>query len=332
MLPAIVRLLTGADDIDTGEDDPYILSAMKTRETIRGFEVISRSDLTEYRARGTHLRHPGTGCEIVHLASADTENLFAFCFATPPRDDTGVSHIIEHSVLSGSRRYPLKEPFSVLMKGSMHTFLNALTYPDRTVYPAASCNHADFYNLLSVYGDAVFHPLLRKETFMQEAWRLEEAAEGGGIDAVRYAGHRVQRDEGRLFEPGFHRLRMDHPARSSPTPRTASIRGATRASFPVFSLASAREFHERYYHPSNCRIFLYGDIPLEEILAYIDGKFPLRLHRAAHRRGDTPAAALDGAPKNGENISRQGRHAPGREIERDHELAPAAGRPTRLPW
>ena len=234
MLPAIVRLLTGADDIDTGEDDPYILSAMKTRETIRGFEVISRSDLTEYRARGTHLRHPGTGCEIVHLASADTENLFAFCFATPPRDDTGVSHIIEHSVLSGSRRYPLKEPFSVLMKGSMHTFLNALTYPDRTVYPAASCNHADFYNLLSVYGDAVFHPLLRKETFMQEAWRLEEAAEGGGIDAVRYAGHRVQRDEGRLFEPGFHRLRMDHPVCSSPTPRTASIRGATRASFPVF--------------------------------------------------------------------------------------------------
>ena len=140
--------------------------------------MLSRHDLPEFRVDATHLRHPGTGCEVLHLAADDTENLFAFCFVTPPYNDTGVSHIIEHSVLSGSRRFPLKEPFAVLMKGSMHTFLNALTYPDRTVYPASSCNKADFFNLLTVYGDAVFHPLLRSQTFMQEAWRLEEEKEG----------------------------------------------------------------------------------------------------------------------------------------------------------
>ncbi|HTZ50442.1 MAG TPA: insulinase family protein, partial [Spirochaetia bacterium] len=150
-----------------------------------GYEVVSRRSLPEYRAEGTLLRHVKTGCEVLHLAAADTENLFAFCFTTPPADDTGISHIIEHSVLSGSRRFRVKEPFSVLMKGSMHTFLNALTYPDRTVYPAASCNRADFFNLMTVYADAVFHPLLRPETFMQEAWRLEETGADGSL---RFAG------------------------------------------------------------------------------------------------------------------------------------------------
>ncbi len=146
---------------------------MTTPASIGAFQVLARRDLPEYRSSALHVRHAATGCEVLHITAADNENLFAFCFATPPQDDTGVSHITEHSVLSGSRRFPLKEPFSALMKGSMHTFLNALTYPDRTVYPAASCNRTDFFNLLEVYGDAVFHPLLRKETFMQEGWRLE---------------------------------------------------------------------------------------------------------------------------------------------------------------
>lgn len=103
---------------------------MPRNESPRGFDVISRRSLPEYRAEGLLLRHAGTGCEILHLAASDPENLFAFCFTTPPRDDTGVSHIIEHSVLSGSERFHVKEPFSALMKGSMHTFLNALTYPN----------------------------------------------------------------------------------------------------------------------------------------------------------------------------------------------------------
>ena len=206
----------------------------------------------------------------MHLETADTENLFAFCFATPPRDDTGVSHIIEHSVLSGSRLYPLKEPFSALMKGSMHTFLNALTYPDRTVYPAASCNRADFFNVLSVYGDAVFHPLLRKETFMQEAWRLEEDAERKQRAAV--CRDRLQRNEGGLLQPDSIVAELTTRSLFPDTPYRFDSGGDPR-SIPSLTLDSAREFHARYYHPSNCRIFLYGDIPLADILAFLEDKF-----------------------------------------------------------
>ena len=125
--------------IDTALAGSYIGTTMTTPASIGAFQVLARRDLPEYRSSALHVRHAATGCEVLHITAADNENLFAFCFATPPQDDTGVSHITEHSVLSGSRRFPLKEPFSALMKGSMHTFLNALTYPDRTVYPAASC-------------------------------------------------------------------------------------------------------------------------------------------------------------------------------------------------
>jgi hypothetical protein len=243
---------------------------METRDRIGAFDVLSRRDLPEYRARGVHLRHARTGCEVMHLETADTENLFAFCFATPPRDDTGVSHIIEHSVLSGSRLYPLKEPFSALMKGSMHTFLNALTYPDRTVYPAASCNRADFFNVLSVYGDAVFHPLLRKETFMQEAWRLEE--EGNGSNGLRYAGIVYNEMKGVYSSPDSIVGELTTRTLFPDTPYRFDSGGDPR-SIPFLTLESAREFHARYYHPSNCRIFLYGDIPLADILAFLEGKF-----------------------------------------------------------
>jgi presequence protease len=239
---------------------------MKTRENIHGFEVLSRRALPEYRADGLHLRHAATGCEVVHLATADTENLFAFCFTTPPHDDTGVSHIVEHSVLSGSRKYPVKEPFSVLMKGSMHTFLNALTYPDRTVYPAASCNHADFYNLLSVYGDAIFHPLLRRETFMQEAWRFEEG-EAGGIP--RFAGVVYNEMKGARASPDSVAAEWTARALMPDTPYRHDS-GGDPASIPELSLGALRAFQSRFYHPSNCRIFLYGDIPAEELLSFID--------------------------------------------------------------
>jgi Zn-dependent M16 (insulinase) family peptidase len=241
---------------------------MKTRESLHGFEVVSRRALPEYRADGTHLIHSTTGCEVFHLATTDTENLFAFCFATPPRDDTGVSHIIEHSVLSGSRSFPVKEPFSVLMKGSMHTFLNALTYPDRTVYPAASCNHADFFNLLTVYADAVFHPLLRKETFMQEAWRLEP----GDAGSLHYAGVVYNEMKGAYSSPDSIVGEWTTRSLFPDTPYRFDS-GGDPASIPGLTLQMARDFHALYYHPSNCRIFLYGDLPMEEVLGFIQDRF-----------------------------------------------------------
>jgi presequence protease len=243
---------------------------MTTRHSIGAFRVLARRELPEYRSSALHVRHETTGCEVLHVGTADTENLFAFCFATPPQDDTGVSHITEHSVLSGSRRFPLKEPFSALMKGSMHTFLNALTYPDRTVYPAASCNRADFFNLLDVYGDAVFHPLLRKETFMQEGWRLEPV--NGREDELQYAGVVYNEMKGAYSSPesivgewAFRSLFPDTPYRFDS--------GGDPRSLPSLTLLQAREFHQRYYHPSNCRIFLYGNIPAEETLAVLHERF-----------------------------------------------------------
>ncbi len=253
---------------------------MPSAAAYRGFEIVSRRALPEYRAQGLLLRHAATGCEVLHLGSADTENLFAFCFTTPPSDDTGVSHIIEHSVLSGSRKFRVKEPFSVLMKGSMHTFLNALTYPDRTVYPAASCNRTDFFNLMAVYADAVFHPLLRKETFMQEAWRVEEVEEKGGL---RFAGIVYNEMKGSYSSPDS--VVSEWISRSLfPDTPYACDSGGDPAAIPGLSLEAAREFHAHHYHPSNCRIFLYGDIPLADILSFLEDNY-----LSSFSRGDTVA-------------------------------------------
>ncbi|KKK57757.1 hypothetical protein LCGC14_3051280, partial [marine sediment metagenome] len=138
-----------------------------------GFEALSVQELSEYESTAFHFTHISTGLELFHLHNNDRENLFAFVFRTPPDDDTGVAHILEHSVLCGSERFPVKDPFVLLLKGSLHTFLNAFTFPDKTVYPASSMVEKDFYNLMVVYGDAVFSPLLKREVLMQEGQHLE---------------------------------------------------------------------------------------------------------------------------------------------------------------
>jgi len=151
----------------------------------------------------------------------------------------------------------------------MHTFLNALTYPDRTVYPASSCNRADFFNLMTVYADAVFHPLLRPETFMQEAWRLEESGSGG---ALRFAGVVYNEMKGAYSSPDA--VVSEWISRSLfPDTPYAHDSGGDPAHIPSLTLEAARAFHARYYHPSNCRIFLYGDIPLGEILSFLEGSY-----------------------------------------------------------
>ena len=258
--------------------------------TISGFQQLAERAVDEYRCRARVFRHTATGCEVLHLAAADTENLFAFSFATPAGDDTGAAHILEHSVLAGSARFPLREPFTVLMRGSVSTFLNAFTWPDRTVYPAASCTPRDFFNLLDVYGDAVFFPLLRDETFRQEGWRLERPP------ADRFAGVVLNEMKGAYASPealaGEWALRGLFPD----TPLGRDNGGDPRA-IPTLTPEGLRAYHRRWYHPSNCRIILYGDVPVEEELAFLQDRFLCSF--SAERIDARPAEPCPGRPPRG---------------------------------
>jgi Zn-dependent M16 (insulinase) family peptidase len=144
---------------------------VKKGEHTSNFEILDVVDMSELEAEGIWARH-ASGAELFHIKNNDSENLFAFAFATVPDDSSGAAHILEHSALCGSEHYPLKDAFLVLAQGSLQTFLNAWTFPDKTVYPASSVNEQDYFNLMSEYGDAVFRPLLSEWTFMQEGWRI----------------------------------------------------------------------------------------------------------------------------------------------------------------
>ena len=138
-----------------------------------GFDLIAERDIPEINARVTRFRHAKSGAELLSVQSNDENKAFGISFRTPPTDSTGVPHILEHSVLCGSCKYPLKDPFVELVKGSLNTFLNAMTYPDKTSYPVASQNVKDLYNLIDVYLDAVFYPRITPEIFAQEGWHYE---------------------------------------------------------------------------------------------------------------------------------------------------------------
>lgn len=240
----------------------------KTGETMHGFELVTVSELPEFRCRGLLFRHIETGCEVYHNSCDDRENLFAFAFKTLPSDSTGVSHILEHTVLCGSRRFPLKDPFLLLMKGSMNTFLNAFTFPDKTVYPASSTVPKDLFNIMKVYGDAVFFPLLRKEMFQQEGHRLQFNADGEleltGVVYNEMKGNYSTHDS-IAGEWAYRGLLPDTPYWHDS--------GGDPAEIPELSFESFLAFHKTYYHPSNTRIYLYGNIPTEDYLEFLQEEF-----------------------------------------------------------
>ena len=142
--------------------------SFETQQTYHGFKCVHREKIKEINSLALLFEHEKTGAELLVMENDDDNKVFSVTFRTPPANDRGVAHILEHSVLCGSRKYPVKEPFVELMKGSLQTFLNAMTFPDKTMYPVASRNQKDFYNLMNVYLDAVFHPRITEETFMQE--------------------------------------------------------------------------------------------------------------------------------------------------------------------
>ncbi len=268
------------------------------------YEVVSERELPEYRCRSVLLRHKRTGCELYRLESEDEENVFAFAFRTRPRDGTGVAHIVEHSVLCGSERFPVKDSFVVMARRSLATFMNAFTYPDKTVYPAASAVEADYFNLMDVYGDAVFFPRLTEDTFLQEAHRLEL----GEDDALDIKGVVYNEMRGDYSSSESLAATAAYTSLFSPGHPYSFDSGGDPEEIPNLDYAGFKAFWARHYHPSNCRIFLYGSIDTERQLDFLDRRFlsrfeaqgvdseiPLQGRILSPRRIDVPYPLAEGS-------------------------------------
>ncbi len=241
---------------------------LREGDTAAGFVVKSVEEIPEYHAMGVYCIHKATGLEVFHVHNDDEENFFSFNFKTVPKNAKGTAHIVEHAVLAGSQRYPVKDPFVEILKGSAQTFLNAMTYPDRTLYPGASPIKKDYYNLLHLYADAVFFPLLRKETFHQEGIRLvldhDRSLQYQGIVFNEMRGAYSTHDS-IVAEESIRQLFPDTPMQYDSGGDPRSIAELTYEEF--------KGFHAENYHPSNCRIFLYGSIPTEEQLEFLQNQF-----------------------------------------------------------
>ena len=235
------------------------------------YEILEHRFINDLNSDGLILRHKKTGAYVTLLLNDDENKVFYIGFRTPPVDSTGVAHIIEHSVLCGSKKYPVKDPFIELAKGSLNTFLNAMTYPDKTVYPVASCNDQDFHNLVDVYLDAVFNPNIYREEkiFRQEGWHYELENEDSEL---KLNGVVYNEMKGVYSSPDDV---VEHEIMVSLYPdSTYGIEsGGDPDCIPDLTYEQFLDFHGRYYHPSNSYIYLYGNMDAEEYLKYIDEEY-----------------------------------------------------------
>ncbi len=235
------------------------------------YELLKQEQIPDIQSEGYLLRHKKSGAKICVLSNRDENKVFFIGFRTPPKDSTGVAHIIEHTVLCGSRKFPLKDPFIELVKGSMNTFLNAMTYPDKTLYPVASCNDKDFSNLMDVYMDSVFYPNIyqNENIFRQEGWHyeLENAEDDLTINGVVYNEMKgaFSSPEGILEREIFRSL--------YPDTSYANESGGDPECIPDLTYEDYLDFHRTYYHPSNSYIYLYGDFDIEERLNWLDREY-----------------------------------------------------------
>jgi Zn-dependent M16 (insulinase) family peptidase len=233
------------------------------------FKVVQVIDLEELKATLVELEHEGCGARVLHLACDDPENLFCLSFQTLPDSSNGVAHILEHTVLCGSLKYPVKDPFFAMTRRSLNTYMNALTGADFTCYPAASQVEKDFYNLLEVYLDAVFHPQLKKESFLQEGHRLELADRKDLKSPLLWKGVVFNEMKGALASP---ETRLWHKVSETLMPDLtyAHISGGDPAVIPSLTYEELLHFHETYYHPSRCLFFFYGNMPLKRHLEMLE--------------------------------------------------------------
>lgn len=239
--------------------------------TCDGYEVIRREYLEDIRTEGMVLKHTKSGARVVLFANDDPQKVFNIAFRTAPKNSTGVPHILEHSVLAGSEKYPVKDPFTEMEKGSLRTFMNAFTAPDVTMYPCASCNDKDYKNLVDVYMDSVLHPLIykRKGIFLQEGWRqeLENPEDELTLNGVVYSEMK-----GSFSNPdsGVYR---ELTKLLFPDTTYGVCSGGDPKYIPDLSYEEFLEFHRTLYSPANSYIFLYGDLDMKEMLTYLDREY-----------------------------------------------------------
>ncbi len=230
------------------------------------FTLLTHTRIPELNLEARLYRHEPTGARLLSLRAEDENKVFGITFRTPPQDSTGIAHIMEHAVLCGSRKYPVKEPFVELMKGSLNTFLNAFTYPDRTCYPVASQNLKDFYNLIDVYLDAVFHPLIPETTLRQEGWHYEIEAPD---QPLTFKGVVFNEMKGAYSSPETLLGEKSQQTLFPDTPYGVDS-GGDPEHIPDLTYEQFKAFHETYYHPSNAYIYFYGDDPEEERLRLLE--------------------------------------------------------------
>ncbi len=242
-----------------------------TIEELKNYEIIEHKFLSDINTDAYYLNHKKTGARVVIMPNDEENKVFYIGFRTPPKDSTGVAHIVEHTVLCGSDKYPIKDPFVELCKGSLNTFLNAMTYPDKTVYPVASCNDFDFKNLMDVYLDAVFHPNIYKEEkiFKQEGWHYDMTS---AEDDLKINGVVYSEMKGAFSDPDdiFERQIMNSLFPDTPYGVES---GGDPDVIPELTYQDFLDFHSKYYHPSNSYIFLYGNCDMAERLEYIDSEY-----------------------------------------------------------
>lgn len=263
---------------------------LQTGNALHGFTVDKVTALPDIQATGYEFTHTQSGAKMFYVKTEDDNKVFTIGFRTPSQDDTGVAHITEHSVLCGSRKYRLKEPFVELVKGSLNTFLNAMTYPDKTVYPVASRNDKDFKNLVDVYLDAVFYPLISENpyTLRQEGWHYE-LGEGKDKPLV-YNGVVYNEMKGVYSSPDaieehetFKALFPDSPYRFESGGLPEAIPQLTQEGFVAF--------HTKYYSPENAYIYLYGNMDIASYLEYLDEAYLRHFHRTPGFKVEIPLQA-----------------------------------------
>lgn len=227
-----------------------------------GFELVWEQNIPELQSIAKLWHHKQSGAELLSFTNSDENKVFGVSFRTPPKDSTGVAHILEHSVLNGSEKYPSKEPFVELLKGSLQTFLNAFTYPDKTCYPVASANLQDFYNLVDVYLDAVFHPLIAESTFEQEGWHIEAT---GMNEPLSYKGVVYNEMKGVYSSPDSVLSEQSQQSLFPDTTYGLDSGGRPNAILDL-TYEQFKNFHSTFYHPVNARFFFWGDDPEQKRL------------------------------------------------------------------